>query len=72
MGDAGTQGPRTEAEAPGDRWRLVCAVCLYVRTGIAADAVTVVEGYAVCDDHVGYVAQGEQFHSILTAARREG
>lgn len=49
---------------------LLCAVCLYVRKR-ARPADTVIEGYAVCDDHLGYVVQGEQFASILRAARRE-
>lgn len=55
-----------------ERHALVCAVCLYVLDGgKAKTALTVIEGYAVCDDHLGYVAQGTTFHSIISAARRE-
>jgi hypothetical protein len=49
--------------------KLYCAICLYVRTGVAAEAVTVIEGYAVCDDHMGYVAQGENWASIYRTAK---
>lgn len=48
---------------------LHCAVCLYVRTGVALMAVTIIEGYAVCEDHMGYVAQGSRFHAITSAAK---
>jgi hypothetical protein len=58
-----------------ERWTkgvlIVCAVCLYIRTGVAESAITVIEGYAVCEDHLGYVAQGQRFASILETARRE-
>lgn len=51
---------------------LVCALCLYMEDGRKANiALTVIEGYAVCDDHLGYVAQGQHFHSLITAIRRE-
>lgn len=52
--------------------KLCCAVCLYVRKGVANEATTIIEGYAVCDDHLGYVAQGERFVSILRTAREAG
>lgn len=48
---------------------LYCAVCFYTRTGKAEEAVTVIEGYAVCEDHMGYVAQGERFAAIMRAAK---
>jgi len=45
---------------------LICAVCLYNEGGgKAKTALTVIEGYAVCDDHLGYVAQGQKFASII-------
>lgn len=50
---------------------LYCAVCLYVRDGQAEEADTVIEGYAVCDDHMGYVAQGERFAAIVKGAKSE-
>jgi hypothetical protein len=49
---------------------LVCAVCLFVRDGIAPDAVTVIAGIAACDDHVPLVAQGTEWNSILVIAGR--
>lgn len=55
-----------------ERHALVCAVCMYKPGGgKAKTALTVIEGYAVCDDHLGYVAQGQTFYSILTAVQRE-
>jgi hypothetical protein len=50
---------------------LKCGICLYIRTGVAEDAITVIEGYAVCEDHMGYVAQGTRFTAITQAARGE-
>lgn len=50
---------------------LVCAICLYTKTDTANRAITVIRGYAVCDDHLGYVAQGEEWYYILRAASRE-
>jgi hypothetical protein len=41
-----------------------------VRTGTAEDAVTTLGGYAVCEDHLGIVAQGEEWHRLIIAARR--
>lgn len=43
---------------------LYCARCLYVKEGVANKAVTIIEGYAVCEDCMGYVAQGTNFASI--------
>lgn len=51
---------------------LSCGVCLYDESGDEADdAITVIEGYAVCENHLGFVAQGSRFHAILETARRE-
>jgi hypothetical protein len=50
---------------------LLCAICLYTKEDTANRAVTVIRGYAVCDDHLGYVAQGEEWFYILRAAKRE-
>jgi hypothetical protein len=55
-----------------ERHALICALCLYKDSGgKAKTALTVIEGYAVCDDHLGYVAQGQNWASILRAVRRE-
>ncbi|MFL6416774.1 MAG: hypothetical protein ACJ74Y_14015 [Bryobacteraceae bacterium] len=34
---------------------LSCAVCLHVRKGKAKAAITILDGYAVCADHLGNV-----------------
>lgn len=47
---------------------LRCGVCIYVEPGLAPKAVTVIEGYAVCDDHLGLVAQGMRFAAMLEHA----
>jgi len=51
---------------------LLCAICFYVpdEPHEAVEAVTVIGGYAVCEDHLAYV-QGEEWHAILSAAKRE-
>jgi hypothetical protein len=50
---------------------LLCAACLYDenRATAAQPAVTIIEGYAVCDDHLWVVATGELFASIVNAMR---
>jgi hypothetical protein len=48
-----------------------CVLCLYVRSGEAEEAVTVIEGYAVCEDHLGIMAQGLDWHGVLKAAQRQ-
>lgn len=50
---------------------LVCAVCLYDNDAPANEAETVIEGYAVCYDHLGYVAQGVNFAGIIRIAREQ-
>lgn len=47
----------------------VCCVCLFVREGPAEDAVTTIRGYEVCEDHLGLVAQGTEWASIIAHAR---
>lgn len=46
-----------------------CCLCLYTRSGLAEDAITVIRGYAVCADHMGYVAQGTDWYHTLSAAK---
>jgi hypothetical protein len=50
----------------------VCCVCLYVREGVAEDAVTTIAGYAICEDHLGTITAGlgRDWVSILTIAGR--
>jgi hypothetical protein len=56
------------AATPGQ----VCCVCLYVREGVAEDAVTTIAGYSICEDHLGTITAGlgRDWASILTIAGR--
>jgi len=55
-----------------ERHALVCAVCLYIPDGRKAKtALTVIGGYAVCEDHLDYVDHGQHWSSTLEAAKRE-
>lgn len=47
-----------------------CAVCLHVGPNPNRRAVTIIEGYAVCQDHLGYVAQGNRWSAIYHEARK--
>lgn len=47
--------------------RLLCAICLYLG-GEATKALTVINGQAVCEAHMGHVG-GEPFTSALRVAR---
>ena len=49
---------------------LSCAFCLYLENGEAKDAVTVLNGHAVCMDHAAYV-QGGDFSCRLAIAVAE-
>jgi hypothetical protein len=49
---------------------LYCCLCLHSRDGEAAEAETVINGQAVCYDHMGYV-QGGLFSQALTTILRE-
>lgn len=51
---------------------MTCALCLYILDGPRTPAVTVVEGYAVCHDHLPYVAQGTRWYRLLEAVRHRG
>jgi hypothetical protein len=53
---------------------IYCALCIYAPLGEdrkAKAAETVIGGYAVCEDHLGYVPHGQTWASMLTAAKRE-
>ena len=51
---------------------LLCAVCLYDESRLPPEpALTVIEGYAVCEHHLGFVAQGERFAGIIRTAREQ-
>jgi hypothetical protein len=49
---------------------LCCCLCLFLREGEATEAVTVMSGHAVCEDHMGYV-QGGDFSRRLRFAREQ-
>lgn len=51
---------------------LHCAVCLYIREGVAEEAITVMNGYAVCEDHMGIVRGGTDAIYYAISARDEG
>jgi hypothetical protein len=53
---------------------MACAVCLYNTPahGVARDAMTIIEGYAVCWDHVELLAQGTRFADLMKVARANG
>jgi len=52
---------------------LQCVVCLYLpELAPQHPAVTVLEGYAVCTDHMPYVARGHRWHAVLESARHRG
>ena len=47
--------------------KLLCSICLYLPTA-NYEAVTVINGQAVCEDHLGHVG-GEPHSSALRVAR---
>jgi len=49
---------------------LSCSLCLFTRTGVANEAATIINGQAVCEDHMGYV-QGGSFSVALATVRKE-
>lgn len=53
---------------------LFCALCLYlplVQDGEPEEAVTVVNGFACCEDHLGFLGGGQQFATALNLAKKE-
>jgi hypothetical protein len=48
---------------------LMCSICLYVGTGLGTVAVTVINGQAVCHDHMGYVTGGAGHSRAVQLAR---
>ena len=49
---------------------LRCCLCLYVRKGVAPPADTVINGQAVCYDHMGYITGGD-FSRALRLVRSQ-
>lgn len=49
---------------------LSCCLCLHARKGVAEEAITIINGQAVCEDHMSYV-QGDNFSSALATVKRE-
>ena len=56
----------SEAE---DSAELLCALCMFTRTE-ANEAVTIVDGTAVCDDHLTLVSHGTEFNRALHVAKQ--
>ena len=51
---------------------LYCVLCMYSpKGGKAKSAVTIIQGYAVCDDHMGYVAQGSEWYFLYRAVQNQ-
>lgn len=48
---------------------MTCALCLMVGKLAHNDAVTVVEGYAVCEYHLPYLAQGMRWEALQAALK---
>lgn len=51
--------------------KLYCCICLYYREGTANEAVTIIRGCAVCSDHMGVVARGEEWYNVTLPMRNE-
>lgn len=47
----------------------VCCLCLYVKPGRARPVLTIIRGFAVCELHIGYAAQGTEWHAMYGAAK---
>ena len=50
---------------------LLCCVCFYTRD-VAEPALTVIAGYAVCEDHAGYIQDATLSRAIAQVKRNEG
>lgn len=50
---------------------LICVFCLFVRKQNAEKAVTIMNGQAVCGDHVYYTRSGEFTHALAMVVRDE-
>lgn len=63
-----------EQSEESDPTPLECIICFYYPTTPhpTLPAITIIRGYAVCIDHMGYVAQGSEFHNILKQVRYNG
>jgi hypothetical protein len=48
-----------------------CAICMYVREGVANDAEIIVEGSGVCMDHSYAVTEGIDFLNMCTLVRTQ-
>lgn len=52
---------------------LYCAICVFVPDSsyVAKEVITIIRGYAVCEDHIGLVAQGLEWSRIITITREQ-
>jgi hypothetical protein len=51
---------------------LYCSLCLHAKTGLADKAETIINGHAVCYDHMGYVQGGEWSLALAALLREKG
>ena len=50
---------------------LLCALCFYTRD-VPEPAITVISGYATCDDHASYFQDFTLSHLITQVSKNEG
>jgi hypothetical protein len=50
---------------------LYCSLCLHAREGLASAAATIINGQAVCYDHMGYVQGGSWSLALSTVISAE-
>lgn len=49
---------------------LLCAICIHTKLGEPNPAITIINGQAVCEPHMGYV-QGGVFTRFLIAVKKQ-
>lgn len=45
---------------------LDCGVCIYIKYGQVNKAVTIIKGWAVCEEHLGYLDCWSDIHRFRT------
>jgi hypothetical protein len=66
----GKQELKQSASARSESPMLKCCFCLNVRKNEPSPAITVLNGQAVCHDHMYYV-QGGSYTAVLTQIKRD-
>jgi len=52
------------------KWKLYCCFCIHLVQDWAEEAVTIINGFAVCEDHMG-IAQGGDFTAKLSVLKEQ-